>query len=253
MSVSGTLPLQRPDDAGARFGTVLGVWAHPDDEAFLSAGLMLTARAAGQRVVVVTATDGERGGPTRTAWGRRLLARRRRRELAACLAHLDVREHRRLGYRDGDLPRVDARAAAWRLAEIIDDVRPDTIVTFGPDGLTGHSDHRAVSAWTSSAARLTRFDGRLWFATLTSQFHDRWGRHNERAGLWLVPDLVPSTPPQDVVATVRLSAAHQRVKLAALAAQRSQTSGLIAAVGRDTFAQWWATEWFRDGRGGGAA
>ena len=31
-------------------GTVLGVWAHPDDEAFLTAGLMLLARRAGNRV-----------------------------------------------------------------------------------------------------------------------------------------------------------------------------------------------------------
>ncbi|HEX3261549.1 MAG TPA: PIG-L family deacetylase, partial [Pseudonocardia sp.] len=45
----------------ARLGTVLGIWAHPDDEAFLSAGLMAAARDAGQRVVCVTATLGEHG------------------------------------------------------------------------------------------------------------------------------------------------------------------------------------------------
>ena len=45
----------------ARLGTLLGIWAHPDDEAFLSAGLMAAARDAGHRVVCVTATLGERG------------------------------------------------------------------------------------------------------------------------------------------------------------------------------------------------
>ena len=42
-------------------GTLLGVWAHPDDEAYLSAGLMALARRGGERVVVVTATAGEHG------------------------------------------------------------------------------------------------------------------------------------------------------------------------------------------------
>jgi len=37
-------------------GTILGVWAHPDDEAYLSAALMAWARRNGQRVVVVTAS-----------------------------------------------------------------------------------------------------------------------------------------------------------------------------------------------------
>ncbi|HXV94036.1 MAG TPA: PIG-L family deacetylase, partial [Pseudonocardia sp.] len=45
----------------ADLGTILGVWAHPDDETFLTAGLMALAREAGNRVVCATATRGERG------------------------------------------------------------------------------------------------------------------------------------------------------------------------------------------------
>ena len=41
--------------------TLLGVWAHPDDEAYLSSGLMSVVRKGGGRVVVVTATRGEHG------------------------------------------------------------------------------------------------------------------------------------------------------------------------------------------------
>ena len=74
-------------------GTVLGIWAHPDDEAYLSSGLMLRARLSGERVVVVTATDGELGGPSATAAARRRLARRRRRELRSSLEVLGVTEH----------------------------------------------------------------------------------------------------------------------------------------------------------------
>mgnify|MGYP000355421940 CR=1 FL=1 len=39
----------------ARVGTLLGVWAHPDDEAYLSAALMALTRRHGQRVVVISA------------------------------------------------------------------------------------------------------------------------------------------------------------------------------------------------------
>jgi LmbE family N-acetylglucosaminyl deacetylase len=46
-------------------GTIMGIWVHPDDEAYLSGGLMALARANGQRVVCVTATRGELGTATR--------------------------------------------------------------------------------------------------------------------------------------------------------------------------------------------
>ena len=49
-------------------GTILGVWAHPDDEAYLSGGLMAMARDAGARVVCVTATRGELGTPDPRTW-----------------------------------------------------------------------------------------------------------------------------------------------------------------------------------------
>ena len=39
----------------AELGTILGIWAHPDDEAYLSGGLMAIAREHGSRVVCVTA------------------------------------------------------------------------------------------------------------------------------------------------------------------------------------------------------
>ena len=71
--------------------------AHPDDEAYMSAGVMATAIRAGQRVTVATATRGELGtdDPVRTP--PQQLARLREHELAASLAALGVAEHRWLG------------------------------------------------------------------------------------------------------------------------------------------------------------
>ena len=42
-------------------GTILSIWAHPDDEAFLAGGIMAMAVDEGSRVVCVTATRGEAG------------------------------------------------------------------------------------------------------------------------------------------------------------------------------------------------
>ncbi len=48
-------------EVAAGLGPVLGVWTHPDDEAYLCGGLMAAAAGAGARVVCVTGTRGERG------------------------------------------------------------------------------------------------------------------------------------------------------------------------------------------------
>jgi LmbE family N-acetylglucosaminyl deacetylase len=49
-------------------GTILSVWAHPDDEAYLCGGIMAMATAAGSRVVCVTATRGELGVTDAERW-----------------------------------------------------------------------------------------------------------------------------------------------------------------------------------------
>ena len=52
----------------AELGTILGVWAHPDDETYLTAGLMARAADDGERVVCVTATKGEGGSWDEKRW-----------------------------------------------------------------------------------------------------------------------------------------------------------------------------------------
>ena len=76
----------------ADLGTLLGVWAHPDDEAYLCAGLMAAARDAGHRVVSVTATLGEHGTGDPERWPPERLAPLRAAELAAALDVLGVDE-----------------------------------------------------------------------------------------------------------------------------------------------------------------
>src|SRR5688572_15104343 len=163
-------------DDVAELGTILGIWAHPDDEAYLSGGLMALARDNGQRVVCVTATRGERGTPDPVAWPPDRLAAERTRELASCLAVLGVHEHHWLDYADGECAGADPDGAAERLSAVIDDLRPDTVLTFGPDGITGHPDHRTVSAWTGAAFdRAAPPGARLLHAAVPAPRAERWG------------------------------------------------------------------------------
>lgn len=122
------------DYRAAALGTVLGVWAHPDDEAYLTAGLMAVARAAGNRVVVTTATPGELGTSDPAYWPPDRLARARERELAASLATIGVHEHHWLGHHDGTLAAVPRAIGARHVRRLLRQVRPDTIVTLVPTG-----------------------------------------------------------------------------------------------------------------------
>jgi LmbE family N-acetylglucosaminyl deacetylase len=220
--------------------TLLGVWAHPDDETFVASGLLLEARERGDRVVLVTATRGEHGTDDPARWPADRLGAHRARELQAALAVLGVTEHRWLGYEDGALSLVPERTGAGRVAEIVDEVRPDAIVTFGPDGYTGHADHRAVAAWTRRAWRDAAPDAALVEAVLPRGFTRRFAAINEQFGVFM-DDPAPEVEPD---LHLRLAGDRLDRKIAAMLAQDSQTRRLVEGVGMTVFRRWWAEEAF---------
>jgi LmbE family N-acetylglucosaminyl deacetylase len=224
-------------------GTLLGIWAHPDDEAYLSAGLMASARRAGHRVAVVTATWGEHGTDDPRTYPPERLARLRERELAESLRVVGGVEHTWLGYADGSLAEADRAPAVATLQEVIEQHRPDTIVTFGPDGMTGHDDHRTLSSWVTEAWRRSGTPAALWYATLTPEFHATWGSLNEQAGLWFAGS-PPVTPVPDLAAQITCTGDLLDLKHRALRAHASQTRTLERVVGAETYRSWWSTESF---------
>jgi LmbE family N-acetylglucosaminyl deacetylase len=227
----------------ASLGTVLGVWAHPDDEIFLTAGLMLLARRAGSRVVCVTATLGEHGTDRPDEWPPHRLGPLRALEHRAALQVLGVEAPVALGYVDGTCDQVDVGDAARRLAGIIDDVQPDTVVTFGPDGMTGHPDHIAVSRWTSHALAISSHRARLLHATMTPEEVHRQRPTSDALGAF-GPGL-PSTTHRSELA-VRLTRDEDvlDLKLAALRAHASQTRSQERLVGTSAYRRWQQEEAF---------
>ena len=134
--------------------------AHPGDEAFGFGGAIATAAAEGAYVVVVCATRGwfdsrllakppAPGGKNRdvktgaVVW--RNLDSVREDELRRSVAVLGVRVVRQLDYAEGELEGADFDHLVGRLVQPIRMHRPDVILTFGPDGVTGDSDHVVLS------------------------------------------------------------------------------------------------------------
>ena len=154
------------------YGTILGVWAHPDDETYLCGGLMARAARAGDRVVCITATRGELGSPDEARWpSGPTLAAVRTAEMDAALAVLGVTEHHWLDYPDGGCASVDQDEAVRRVAAVMEAVRPDTVLTFGPDGMTGHDDHKAACRWATAAFEAVAPPGTvLAYATNTPEW-----------------------------------------------------------------------------------
>jgi LmbE family N-acetylglucosaminyl deacetylase len=226
-------------------GTILSVWAHPDDETYLSGGLMATAAANGQRVVCVTASAGELGTDDPSAWPPERLGLVRRLEAAAAMAVLGVTEHHVLGLPDGGLAAYD-RVGSRLIGRMLDDVQPDTVLTFGPDGMTFHPDHLAVHRWVGEAWNARGWPGRLLHATWTHEQLARFGRSNEDHDVYMTDARPVGVPNDDLSVHLRLDGSALDRKLVALRAMATQTLPLIEAVGADAFAAQAAEECFVD-------
>lgn len=234
-----------PAVPSAGLGTILSIWAHPDDETYLSAGVMAAARDRGQRVVCATASAGEHGTSDPEQWPPQRLAWVRSREAAAAMAALGVVEHEIAGLPDGDLPACSDAGAAWA-ARLISTVAPDTILTFGPDGMTYHPDHVAVHHWVTDAWCALGRPGRLLYATITEAHHDRFGEMYEEWGIYMTDERPVPVAAADLAIDVHLCDRDLDRKLVALRAMASQTAGAIQELGLDVYVQSLADEAFVD-------
>src|SRR5262245_30071349 len=167
---------------------LLLVHAHPDDESLWTGGTIARYAAAGVQVTLVTCTLGEEGEVIPeslrplAADAADQLGGYRIGELRAACAALGVSDHRWLGgvgrWRDSGMvgvaanghPRAfaggDLETQAAALAEVIADVRPQVVVTYGPDGGYGHPDHVRAHEVTMAACQDV---DRVFFAVLSRQ------------------------------------------------------------------------------------
>lgn len=146
--------------------SILAVFAHPDDESLACGGTLARLASEGFRVIVVSATHGERGGPIDTRKDDEL-GHARALEIQEAAALLKVSEVFIGDYPDGDLRWDHVAEFQAELIAFIRRHRPAAVITFGDDGLYWHMDHVGVHERTTSAVRSFGIDAPpLYYVTM---------------------------------------------------------------------------------------
>ena len=212
-----------------QLGAILGIWAHPDDETFLVGGLLHEAAKAGQKVSCITATKGEAGVQDETRWPVASLGDTRTQELATALEILGASQPHWLQYRDGECAQANDQEATDQIRALIEEYQPDTVITFAPDGLTGHDDHKAVSRWTTAAVQQLTNAPALYYAVHTHEQYEAVFRElDEKLNIYFnttEPQLVPTS---ECSLQLNLSLDTLATKIQALKAMPSQFDSFFA-------------------------
>ncbi|WP_274036484.1 PIG-L deacetylase family protein [Streptomyces sp. MMBL 11-1] len=234
--------------------SLMGVFAHPDDESLLAGGVLAQHHAAGARTTVVTAT----WAPTS----------HRAPELTNALNVLGAGAPRLLGYADARNPAsapdgavrlVDAPLdeAVGRLVAHIREVRPDLVIGHDALGqLTGHPDHRRAHQITLLAVEAAGLPhlypdaGEPWQpAALYAATHSESGMGRLGPLLQSVGKTLLAVPDAYVTTTVDVSP-WASVKWQAICAHRSEVArerplpGLLARLPAPERNQIISTEYF---------
>jgi LmbE family N-acetylglucosaminyl deacetylase len=204
--------------------TLVAVLAHADDEGPAAPMLARYARE-GVRVYLLIATDGGQGTGFAAARGdtpppEQELVRMRTREARCAAQALGAEPPTLLGFPDGRLGAyADDRTLGYRLtqriAEELQRLKPDAIVTWGPDGGMGHPDHRIVSNIVTQLQRAgaSGVPERVFYMYLPAEAIRIMNPQRGEPPL-LVPDAryvtvrVPFSP-EDLQAAVRSMACHK--------------------------------------------
>ena len=146
---------------------MLACFAHPDDEAFTSSGIIAASTARGVQSRLICATGGEEGEIRQHGVATRdTLAQVRQQELRRSCAVLGMEEPVMLGYRDSGWadspaqfhPQAYVQASPLQvIGRLVAEIRrfqPHIVLTFEPEGISGHKDHKAISRHTTAAVRV---------------------------------------------------------------------------------------------------
>lgn len=260
-------------------GTILAIYAHPDDEVFSAGGTL--ARYSGQcRTVLVVATKGELGEVVVPGLATpETIDQVREAEVRESVRILGIDELRFLGYRDSgmagtlgnedprSLVQADRHEAVGRIVGILRELRPLAVLTFDETGGYGHPDHIRIHELTTlafdAAADTTAYaeageptrGGRLFYSGLPRGLMKAFQRRAAEAGQEIGPlarlDMDRYGLPDDkvdVVVDVRDDAER---KLAAFRAHRTQfgDNPLVEQLPPDLGADLFFKEYFQLARG----
>lgn len=212
---------------------LLAVFAHPDDESFICGGTLAKYASEGVEITLVSATRGEMGrrmgNPPYVT--RESMPIVREQELREACEALGVRDLIFFDIRDKTVEFVDQEALIAQIAALIEDVRPDVVLTFH-ELLGGHPDHCAIGRATTIAHERTKekSGAELFFITFSDRMPDA-----DRYGYAY----------KNPIVRVDVSK-HNRAKLAAFRAHRCQSeiNGWVWAPDAQALAKFGKYEYF---------
>lgn len=162
---------------------VMFVYAHPDDESFGSGGTIAKLAKKGIIIKLITATRGEAGQfgdlPIKT---QKELAKVREQELKSAAKILGISQIYFLDYIDGTLEKIPLKELAKKVFSILEDEKPDVVITFSKEGGSKHPDHVKMHKVTTVAFKkymqTVKKHIRLYYGVSLSKFIKKLEREN---------------------------------------------------------------------------
>ncbi len=200
-------------------GKVLAVFAHPDDETYGPGATLARLSAEGSRVRLVTFTRGESATMGDSVlFSPAALAKVREKELDCACRALGIAGHELLAFPDGRLAELAESELAAPIAKALGDFAPSLVMTFHPEGISGHGDHKAVSKAVKSAIA-------SWTGTAEGDL-----RRSPALAYYVVPESVAAkigwrrlhAPPDREVTHAVETGPYLRAKIEAVQCHRTQ-------------------------------
>jgi len=126
---------------------VLTIFPHQDDETIFVGGTILALKQDPRvRVHIMCLTLGDKSRANKILHiTPDFQGKVRSRELRAAAAVLGADEVIQLDYRDQGLPGADQKELYAQIADAMGKTNAEVVITYGPEGITGHMDHKAGS------------------------------------------------------------------------------------------------------------
>ena len=229
------------------------VFAHPDDDTFGVAGSLAIHARDELELTVILATSGDAGRIADPSLAtRETLARVREGEDVASWRALGLEpDVRFLRHPDGGVASLPREALVAEVRDLLEAAAPEVVVTFGPDGITGHDDHVAIGEVATAAFEAVRTTAsgsafsRLLHSAIPQTALDRLNELLRERGLEPMDPTQPfmprGVPDIAIGARVDVSSAYER-KLEAILCHKTQAE--LEDVPYDLWPEMLSTESF---------
>jgi len=187
MNASPTEPVEESKMTNSTLSSmperVLIVFAHPDDETWMN-GTVAKIASQNNQLHLIYATSGDKGDDVS---GQNLkdqkLATVREQETLEALKSLGVDKNVEfLRFPDSDLHNA-VFPLAQKIKTRIDSIDPQLVITFGPGGVTGHTDHIAAGLATQLAFDQSSRPSILYNIAISQDRVDVLSRASEKYGI----------------------------------------------------------------------